>query len=518
MILLKDLIKKKFPFQFKYYHKSPGLLLSDRYRLDHNLRSIISTSTINKYNALNPYVISDKVRFDKNNFFKIFNIKKLNVNFLNSKILHIYILPKILINFILFYFKSIFKKDKIEWLIREYKCENINIGDLIYDMYIRYELKFIKPNIYSLDFIKHLMNGIYKIFVIKYYIQKYNVKCIISNQKGYISYGNLLLRYGLKKKILTILNGYNFIKIYKNYNETMSSPFKIEARLLNKFKVSKSKILQFYKDRTNFKTHGSYVPIATLEKVYGKRKNRKFKELMKNKKKYFKFINIFALHCFSDAPHTSELVFKDHYDQFIETIKFLKENNPQSLWIIKPHPGRGDYGEKGLVEEKIKLLNSENILVCPENVNNLELFNYASNLVTGISTISLEFACYGKKSIIAGEAPFYQEKLFLKPKNKDEYFKMIEGIENFDVNLNYEEILLSKKILFLLENSMNVNLSQSTLLPDFRLKRFQSDEGYIKKLKHNLLNNKINTIYDDPMYKDIKNILRKIKFPNKNLV
>ena len=502
------ILKKKFPLKIEYLKKRPSVLVSDRLRLDHNLRSIILAFILNKSKKINPYVISDKTNFEKDDFFKIFNFKKVNIKFRKSKILFFNIGPKILLSIIFFYLLSIFKKNKIKWLINDYKCEEINIGDLVYDTYIRYGNKFIKPNIYCMSFLKILFIGIYKTYIIKYYTKKLKVSCIISNQKGYLSFGNLLLRYGAKNNYLTILNGYNFIKIYKNYRESMSTPWRINSKLLSKKQINKNKIINFYKNRNIVKQSGSYVDLSTLKKAYGNKKNYKFDIFLKKQKDKYKYLNLFALHCFSDAPHVcGELIFNDFYDQFIETIKFIRSSREESLWLIKPHPARNDYGEKGIVEDKLKLFNIKNVILCPDNINNSQLFNHVDNLVTGVSTISLEFACHGKKSIISGNAPYFHKKLFYQPKTKIEYFKKLKNINYLNNRLSKKEIFLSKKILYILENHININLRKSSLLPDYYLKQFKSDKNYLKKLIKNLSNNNNYNIINDPMYKDIEKII-----------
>jgi hypothetical protein len=480
-------LKKKIPFEIKYHKKKNGVLLSDRFILDHNLRSIITAYVLNKHHNINPYVISDKTTFDKKNFFRFFKIQKLNINFNNSKTMHFNIYPKIFGNVVKFYLITLFKKDKVKWLITNYKYNNIHIGDIIYDTYIRYGNKFLNPSIYNLEFLKQLFIGVYKLSIIKFYSDKFNIKFIISNQKGYISFGNLLIRYGVKNNFLTILNGYNFIKIYKNYRESLATPWRIEPNLISKTKIKKEEILNFYNKRIVFQKYGNYVPVETLKKVYGSKKNYKFDALIKKQKKKYKKINLFALHCFSDAPHVcGGLVFNDYYHQFIETLKFLKKNNDKSLWLIKPHPARNSYGENDLVENKIKSFNIDNVIICPDSINNLQLFNYVDSLVTGVSTISLEFACYGKKSIISGDAPYFHNQLFLKPKNQNEYFNLIKNINKINVNLSKKEIFLAKKILYFLEHLVNVNLRKSKILPDFNLEQYHSNIDYINKLFHNL--------------------------------
>lgn len=508
-----DLVKIKFPLKIKYYDSRPGVILTDRFRLDHNIRTIILGSIVNRVKKINPYVLSDQTNFKKENFFKIFKIKKLNIDTYNSKILHIYIFPKIIFSIFTFYLKSLFKKKKIEWLINDYIFENINIGDLIYDMYVRYDNKFLNPNIYNFRFLYMLFLGMYKLLIIKFYSKKYNIKSVISNQKAYLNFGNLLIRYGIKNNFLTILTGYNFIKVYKNYKETLATPWKINQKLITNTKVSTNKIINFYNKRKVFKIFGNYVPYSSLKKAYGSKKNYKFEKFIKKQKNKFEKINLFALHCFSDAPHLcGGLVFNDYYEQFIETLKFIKNNQDKTLWLVKVHPARKNYGENGLVESKLKEFNIKNVILCPDDINNLQLFASIDNLVTGVSTISLEYACYGKKSLIAGEAPYFHKDLFFKPKNKAGYFNKIVKLNNsFNNNLNKQDIFLAKKILYILENTVNINLSMSKLLPDYNLDKYQSEKNYMNKLIANLKDNQLSEISNDPLYKDILKKINKFK-------
>ena len=67
------------------------------------------------------------------------------------------------------------------------------------------------------------------------------------------------------------------------------------------------------------------------------------KSLSKNKKKKI----LFASHAFADAPHASgTFIFKDYYEQFVETLKFAYNSSDTNLWIFKNHPNSRLYGEK----------------------------------------------------------------------------------------------------------------------------------------------------------------------------
>ena len=142
------------------------------------------------------------------------------------------------------------------------------------------------------------------------------------------------------------------------------------------------------------------MPINTIKKVYGLKEDN---EIFNFKKKINKLkpscnVNVFALHCFSDSPNiNSGMIFKDYYDQFIKTINYIRRDK-KNFWIIKPHPARTQYHEEGIIEKIIDRYRSDldNVIICPEKINNLTLFNLTDNLINCASTISLEFACFGR--------------------------------------------------------------------------------------------------------------------------
>jgi len=324
-----------------------------------------------------------------------------------------------------------------------------------------------------------------------------------------------MLRYGTKFRLQSFVTGCNLLQKFNNHKETLTSHFKIRKRNIKKNikLVSTKKIENFYNLRKSGNLHGTYVPFNTIKKVYGLNEDSKIlkftKRLIKIKKNYQ--INILAVHCFSDSPHfCADIVFKDYYDQFLQTINFIRRNNKNTFWIIKPHPARSQYHEEGLIENVIKRYKSEldNVVMCPEKINNSTLFNLSDNLINCVSTISLEFACHGKKSIIAGDAPYYQKGLFFKPKNKDGYFSLVNNLNKLQINLNKQEIILSKRILYLMELEANNNLEKSKILPDTFLSRLNED-SYLKYLNQNIKKKFNFSIFDDPLYKSLESKLSK---------
>jgi len=507
--------KQNFPFNLSYSKSNSGVLIGDRTRNDANLRSLFVTHILNKKYNYNPYLVSDL--HDKKNIpvYKDLDIKKFSINLKLTNLNYFFIFISSFFDLIVFYVKTLFIKDKINWLIKNFKCKKINIGDLIYDLYIRYDFKFLNPSIYEVKFLITLYKGILKTHFIDYLVKKYKIKIVVSTQMSFSSYGNIMLRYGTKFRLQSFVTGYNLLQKFNNHKETLTSHFKIRKRNIKKNikLVSTKKIENFYNLRKSGNLHGSYVPFNTIKKVYGLNEDSKIlkftKRLIKIKKNYQ--INILAVHCFSDSPHfCADIVFKDYYDQFLQTINFIRRNNKNTFWIIKPHPARSQYHEEGLIENVIKRYKSEldNVVMCPEKINNSTLFNLSDNLINCVSTISLEFACHGKKSIIAGDAPYYQKGLFFKPKNKDGYFSLVNNLNKLQINLNKQEIILSKRILYLMELEANNNLEKSKILPDTFLSRLNED-SYLKYLNQNIKKKFNFSIFDDPLYKSLESKLSK---------
>lgn len=502
--------KKIFPFNFKYFTKNKGVLVSDRIQSDANFRTIFLANILNEKYKYNPYLISDLN--DKKNIpvYKNFNFKKFSINLKIKDLNYLFIFVHSFFDFLLFYIKIIFSNDKMNWLINNFKCKEVKIGDLIYDYYIRYDHKFLNPSIYEIKFYKILFDGILKTHFINYVIKKKKIKILISNQVSYTSYGNIMLRYGGKFKMKTFLTGRNFTLKLNNYRETLTSPFKIKKEKINENirKISNKKIENYYNLRNKGKLFGSYVPIDTMKRIYGLHEDKEISNFIKklNRIKKNHQINLLAAHCFSDSPHLcADMIFRDYYDQFLQTINFIRKNDKKNFWIIKPHPARTLYNEEGIIEDIIKKykIDLENVVLCPENINNSTIFQISDNLVNGVSTISIEFACNGKKSIVAGDAPFFHENLFFKPKNTQEYFNLIKNLKKLKTDLGSRDIILAKRILYILEELTFDNLKTSKILPDLGLNNIQ-EKNYFKYIKNKIKRVKNFSIYKDPLYTDLE--------------
>ena len=196
--------KKKFPFNLKYSKSNKGVLIGDRTQNDANLRSLLITHILNKEYNYNPYLVSDLN--DKKNIpvYKNIDIKKFSIN-LKLKDL----------NYFFIIISSFF--------------------DLtVYDLYVRYDFKFLKPSIYEIKFLITLYKGILKTHFIDYLVNKYRIKMVVSTQMSFTSYGNIMLRYGTKFGLKSFVIGSNLLQKFNNHKETLTSHYKVREKNIKK--------------------------------------------------------------------------------------------------------------------------------------------------------------------------------------------------------------------------------------------------------------------------------------------
>ena len=144
----------------------------------------------------------------------------------------------------------------------------------------------------------------------------------------------------------------------------------------------------------------------------------------------------------------------------------------------------------GIIEKALLKYNVSNVIICPKNVNNNILYKNVNNLVTGVSTIALEFSCSGKKPIITGEAPFYNKETCTLVKSKNDYFRTLKNINDYQNMMSKNQILKSKYILFLLDNLIVNNLPSSKILP-INTKYIKNSLSYLKEIHQNRIKNKL---------------------------
>jgi hypothetical protein len=513
--------KNVLDLKFKKYNLKRYTLVADRGNPTVITQSALLAKILNTEHNLDPIVISSyskesrsKELYEKLGIKEFYNIFKIIS--LNKKIIFIIKALVAYFEIIIFFVKN---KFNFHYFIKNYKYSGVKSGDFIYDTFIRYNHQYRNPNIFNYSFIKIFLLTIYQLEIIIFLLKKKKIKVIIATSKAYNSVSNLLIKCSLYLNIKVLLISGQFLKFYKKQDDNLNSIWSINYnKIFNKNKIFiKKNIKSFYYNRF-FKNQrsGEFVDFNTLGKLYGKKTVKNFDFINKifkiNKKKSF-YINCLALHCFSDAPTSSgQFLFRDYYHQFIETLEFLRENNPPNFyWLIKEHPQNYDYGEQNIVRDVLKKFNLPFVKLCPKNINNITLFNNIHNLFTGRSTIGLEYACFGKKPIICGVSPYSENNISINPKNPKDYFKLLITIEVNNI-LNNKKRFVAIKILYYLEKYLNNVIRYKSLIIPSREKK-NNFYLFLKKIKSNFNSNKSKNLIEDPYFVSLKKtLLNKLKF------
>ena len=281
------------------------------------------------------------------------------------------------------------------------------------------------------------------------------------------------MRIGLRNNIRVINLISNNLRVFLKYEESLRSELYISKKILDQ--ISKTKNWQKEFNIYLKKRLKGQILFPTAKDAYSKKidysKNKLLKLFSVNKK--FKKLGIFAPHSFSDTNHGSgKFIFRDYFQHFKKTLDILN-NDKETLWLIKPHPSRHFFKEQGVVENEIEKLNSNNVFLCPENLTPKSAILASDVFVSGRGSIGLEAACFGKKTILAGECFYshlgftynplnikeYEYLITKKPKNKLTKSKIIIAKKAFYFQAFKNSSIL--KSMFPISNQINISLSNS---------------------------------------------------------
>lgn len=316
--------------------------------------------------------------------------------------------------------------------IENISINNVWIGDLIYDTYLRtYHLPTI--DITSRSFKQHLLESIELFTIWKNYLEEKNVKAIILSHCVY----NLAipLRLAIPKGI----------PVY-------------QANLTHIYSIDESNLFA-YNDFRNFPIHFSQ--LSEKEKKLGvaeakKRIERRFSgevgvDMAYSKESAYAHFQherlltpssrkkiLIAAHCFYDSPHGyGKNLFPDFYEWLDFLGKISEETNYD--WYVKTHP---DYleGTKKIIEEFIQLYPKLTLL--PANASHHQIISEGIDVALSVyGTIGFEYAALGIPVINASQNnPHIAYDFNLHPKTVDEYRHLLINLEDLEFNIKKEQV------------------------------------------------------------------------------
>ena len=514
MIHFNNFIKKN-KNKVKYFKGGDNFLIVDRDRLYQSMYLSIFALALNKKKKINPLLLLDNSQ-NKNisKIYKSFGITKQQKIFTtNDLFFDLVIFCKTFIYSFLNIIKI--KVYGFEWFVKELKIENIIIGDLVYDTYIRHDHSYIDLKI-NIKFIKILITSIFRTLKMKKIILKNNIKYVVNQSNTYSYNSGISTRVGVALNKVVYFQEENHLTIYSE-KTIKRGKFVIRNEYFNKIKdkINIKKEKSFFKNRMNGKS--SKVHLNTFDgtgvkssdilysnrfkKIYTK---RKLIETLKCQKEYKKII-LLGAHAYSDAPHSmgTDFVFMDYYSKLKETLEFIVKNDNENLWIIKPHPMEKFYRETKINKELFNKYKKHNIKICPKDINTKNILNLVDCVVTGRGTIGIEAACYGLTAITAGSNPYSGNDLVTECISKKNYFKELSNLNDIK-KLKQNKIDLAMKKIFFIENFKPI-FTDSNVIPSRKnYNKPKSFSNFFKELNMNL---KIKNFEEDIFFKELNHFL-----------
>lgn len=357
-------------------------------------------------------------------------------------------------------YKKLIKKITNKKHVLEISIDKINIGDLIYDDYLR-QKNCSTIDINKDDFKNHLL-GMIQIFIFwNEYVKNNIIKaCYVSHtvyRFGILSRiaihynikvlnGGLACTYSLDKKNKLSSTGYH------NYPKT--------------FKIIKEKVKKDLYKIAKKELEGKLTGKIDITQIMNKQTFKSFSLNKNNKTKYSsghkgaKTTILVAAHCFTDAVHAFDrFLFLDFHDW----LDFLGKmsNMTDYRWLIKLHPAQFDINET-LIKYFINKYPKFELVEKLTTHNDLMKNQKIAAALTVCGSIGHEYPLFGIPVVNAHptkSSPHNAYNFNINPKTVNELKKIILNIKKIDFKITSK---LKKKF-------MNIITPESLLTTGFYL-------------------------------------------------
>lgn len=302
--------------------------------------------------------------------------------------------------------------------------QNIWIGDLIYDTYLRFKpaatVDLSDPLLKNI-----IITAVHILYEAKVLVDKKDFDCLFTTYSSYIHHG-LMIRVFQEKEIPV----FAFNQLYQTAELLSKTHLDITKDYLRyKFKfdlldeLEKQKARKLSEDSLGQRFKGS-IDMATIymkNSAYHSNPNQEKYFSDNNKKRVVVF-----LHCFFDSPHIFRgMLHADFLEWIRDTLRILSETEMDVY--VKPHPN-GVSGNEEIVEvlknefPKIKFLS--------KSISNLQLINEGFNLaITVYGTLGHEFPYFGIPVLNAGDNPHINYNFSVHAQSKEEYEQLLRNID-----------------------------------------------------------------------------------------
>jgi hypothetical protein len=328
-------------------------------------------------------------------------------------------------------FLKIIKNKINNFKILDLHLENIHVGDLFYDSYLKiYRKETVDLN--DKIFLDFLERSIYYFYYWYNFFKTKKVKAVVVSQSVYNS--SIPIRIGMQFKCKCIVGSpfYIFslskkIKFYHNhylfYKKYFSKLTVLEKK--NGLNLVKKKLKKYFNGEVSLPHKATYLVKSTYTK------NKDVKLIPNSKNNSTKVL--ICSHSFSDAPHSRGFHFYEDYYRWLIAVLEIS-NNTNYDWYLKLHPQNLAFLDnthaviKNLINtkyKKIKLIDS--------NVSHHEIIKIGINFVlTCNGSVSAEYPYFNIASINASLSnPHLHFSFSISPKSKKYYERILYNLNKY---------------------------------------------------------------------------------------
>lgn len=370
---------------------------------------------------------------------------------------------------------KIHKSLKTKQDVLNIKYNDMVLGDLIYDTYLRYKAK---PTIYLNDF--YLFRVILSSLIIfnesDFYYKKFRPKYYFTSYTSYLHHGipsRLALKYNTT---LITLGAYELffnivekdfpthLKNYSSYSSDYNSVDNdLKNKLLDEAKTSLNARLNGTIDKALYYVSKSSYQDSYVTSTY----------FINNFKKR---VIIFS-HDFYDSPHIRRwLLFEDFY----EWLKFVivSADTDSIDYFVKMHPNSSP---KSIEVVKELLINFPQIKLIPLNISTKQLINEGFDYaITNHGTVAHELPLFNIPVLCSGDNPHVSFDFTYTAKSKDEFYGLIRNPFKLQSLINLdkkkEDVYKYYAMHYLFEKDINSNKKNLELLN--KIRRIQQIEEW----------------------------------------
>lgn len=324
---------------------------------------------------------------------------------------------------------------ELRQILLEMRLNNIPVGDLVYDMYLR---NTGNVTVDQLD--SNLLNtAISAMAYYRLYDKILSENDVVATAVGHTVY----TRFGVLARV-SVAHGAavygkkpNPVRV-RRYDSLQEFPGHEGALLNAPFEYiwgkHRSQALSLGRDRIakQFSSNGSSFSEDRKGRWYSEGYSENQRIYSRNELcdavgfDVDKPIVVIFSHCMTDAPNShARHLFDDLYQFLIQTLKYVA-GEASTNWLVKPHPDDKFYQSKVSAEQVYSQFSEHaHIGLCPADLNNRSFFDWAQAVVTVHGTAGMEMPSQGIPAILAGESNYSGNGFTYEPATPEEYFRLL---------------------------------------------------------------------------------------------